>query len=327
MSGVLRAELVRLRARRFTWLVLVAVTVVSASVAVFAWREARVPTQAEIVAAQEGYAEDTAAWEDRGRADCEERNRELTAADQPGIDCELLTPRAEYYQLAEPSFGEQGMSYVGSLAGPVVIGALLLGASLVTAEFGAGSMGLWLTFVAPRARAFRAKVVAAAAGGMAAGLVAAVFGVAGTLVAFALLHRVHGDTASVLGDAGGVTGRLVVVGALAGVVGAGLGFALRHVAAVMGIALWWVLSVEVVAPLAWRRAQPLTLALNLRAWVDGGATYAVPEWVPDPQLTAGGSIEDVEHVVHWLQGGLVLAVVAAVVAAAGFVVFRFRDVS
>lgn len=327
MSGVLRAELVRLRARRFTWLVLVVVTVISASVAVYAWREARTPTHAEVVAAQEAYAEDTAEWVAEGRARCEQQNREMEAAGYPGVNCDVMAPHREYYVPYEPTFEQDGMPYLGSLASPVVIGALLLGASLVTAEFGAGSMGLWLTFVAPRGRAFRAKVAAAGAGGAAVGLVGALVGAGGTLLAFAVLHRLHGDAAAAVGATVGVTGRIAVLGALAGVVGAGLGFALRHVAAVMGVALWWVLSVEVVAPLAWNRARPLTLALNVRAWVEGSATYTLPEWVPNAELTGGGSMADIEHVVWGLQGGLLLAVVAAVVVAVGLLVFRLRDVS
>ncbi|MDM7856549.1 hypothetical protein [Cellulomonas alba] len=323
MSGVLRAELVRLRVRRFTWLVLVVVAAVSASVAVYAWREARTPTPAEVAAAHESYQQDRAAWLDGGRDDCEKRNRDMKAKGFEPFDCDLFAPELENYVPYEPTWDDDGMPYLGSLASPVVIGALLLGASLVTAEFGAGSMGLWLTFVAPRGRAFRAKVAAAGVGGALVGLLGALVGAGGTLAAFAVLHRLHGNGWA----ASGVAGRLAVLGALAAVVGAGLGFALRHVAAVMGIALWWVLSVEVVAPLAWARARPLTLGLNVRAWVEGSAPYTVPQWVADPQLTGGGSVQDVEHVVRGLQGGLVLAVVAAVVAVAGLVVFRVRDVS
>jgi ABC-2 type transport system permease protein len=327
VSGVLRAELVRLRVRRFTWLVLVVVTIVSASVAVYAWSEARHPTATEIAAAHEAYQEDVARWAAEGLARCEKTSRDAVAQGVPGLDCDRMGPTAESYVLDQPSFRDDGVPHLGQLAAPVVIGALLLGASLVTAEFGAGSMGLWLTFVAPRARAFRAKAAAAGVGGAAVGLLAGAVGAGGTAIAFAVLHRLHPGAASAVGATAGALGRLALLGALAGVVGAGLGFALRHVAVVMGVALWWVLSVELVAPLAWARAQPLTLGLNVRAWVDGRATYTVQEWVPDPTLAGALVRGDVDHVVGALQGGLVLALAAAVVTAVGLVVFCARDVT
>jgi len=327
VSGVLRAELTRLRVRRFTWLVLVVVAVLSSSVAVYAWREARVPTAADVRAAHELYEQDLAEWRAEGLARCEELSRKAVAAGLADLECAEHGPDEHFYLSPVPTFHAEGRSSLGALAAPVVVGALLLGASLVTAEFGAGSMGLWLTFVAPRSRAFAWKILAGGVGGAVTGLVGGVVGAGGTLLAFALLHRPLGTGLTALGAVADVTGRLVVLGTLAAVVGAGLGFALRHVAAVMGVALWWVLSVEVVAPLAWARARPLTLAFNVRAWVEGRATYSLVEWVPDAAKKGGGALADVEHAVGALQGGLALAVVATVVTAVGLVVFRVRDVS
>lgn len=329
MSGAFRAELVRLRSRRFTWFVLAVMLLVCSGVAVQSWQEAKHPTAQDLAAAHAMYEQELASWQDHGLARCKDLEAKLSAAD--GVerdDCALMTPREEMYVLSPAAFVEDGRrADLAATALPVAIGALLLGASLVSAEFGAGSLGLWLTFVAPRSRVFRTKVAAAGVGGLAVAAVASLAAIGGSLLAFAVYGRLHGEVWSSLGLAGSTSGTILVVGALAGVAGAALGFALRHVAVVVGVVAWWVVAVEYVAPLVWQRAAPIGLLLNARAWVEGAAFYPVRTCTPSQYDPSGFDCSDVAHVIGWAQGGFVVLLAAVVVTAIGMLVFRMRDLA
>jgi ABC-2 type transport system permease protein len=319
-------ELFRFRSRAFSWFAAGLLLLVAAGFAIESWHDAKPPSAAQVALAQEFYEADVTRFGPDGTMtkQCRETAAEMRADGIESVpDCNFPAPDLDEYLPQPRDFTDAVTSATNGLTVPLVLAALAAAASFVTAEFGTGSMGLWLTFVPRRGTVFASKTVAAM-------LAAVPLTVAGFLATVGGMAAVYGAYGRPLGDAGlwsdlAATGlRQVPLAVLAAAVGAGLAFAVRHAAAVAGVLVWWVVAVELALGQVLPALQPVALGLNTRAWLHGGASYAVTDCsVVD--ATMGCQVRD--HVVGAAQGGAVLLVVAVVVAAVGLVVFRWRDVS
>lgn len=204
--------------------------------------------------------------------------------------------------------------------------AFVLGTSFVSAEFTTGSMGNWLTFQPRRVRVALAKLSAAALGSIAlAGATLLLVNLGARMIS--VVNR-PGDNL-VLPDPQPLTDsvpqllvRIVALALLAGVVGAALGFVLRHTAAVVGVLLGYAVVVEMVAAqsLFGGRLQPWTVSNNIQAFVDKGATYYAEA------CTSTGCAFGPRHL-SYTHGWVYLLVTGVVIGVAGVLVFRRRDVT
>lgn len=202
--------------------------------------------------------------------------------------------------------------------------ALVVGVSFVTAEIGAGSLGMWLTFEPRRRPVFLSKTLAVAVGVLPVVLAGWVVVVGGLYVVHAAFGTVGEATAAAWTEVATFTGRLAVAGALAGVIGVALGVLLRHAAAAIGVAAGavWVTSALFVGTTELQRWMPGT---NIDAWLRGGATYGVT--VVRTGTDGVPYQEWVERAVTQGQGGLYLLGLAVVLGIVALLVFRRRDVS
>lgn len=294
------------------------------------WQQVQPPSAAQEAEARRFYEDARADWEANGEqyvADClaaQEQEREATGR-VVDFGCEDMEPRLEQFLWQAPPFTESLGTGLSGLAMVVIVVAVLAGGTFVAAEHAAGSLATWLTFVPLRARVYTSKVLAAAVGVVPAVAVAVVVHAAGSWA----LHDAQGLTAGLRpehwADAAGIGGRLVAAGALAALVGAALGFLLRHTAAVLGAALVWLLVIDTMLGQALQgRLQPWLLNANLRGFVDGGTTWDVEECAP----TADGLVcEWVEHELSLGQATGYVLLVAVVLATAGLLAFRRRDVA
>lgn len=275
-------------------------------------------TEHQLAVAERRYQDALAGWEAHGAeilAECLERQAEAneTSTEEVDLGCEGQAPQWEWYVVEPPDFDEYtSRDLPSTLPIPCVVG-LLVGVTFVSAEFGAGSIVTWLTFVPRRRTAFGAKVGAAAVAGLAYGLLwgaALLAALVGPFLAAGLEASV--DAALVL--------RIGVLGLVATALGAGLAFLVRRAAAALAIVLGYLVAVDWIL-LPWLpTGGRWTIGNNGTAWVMGSSTYDEKPCGFDP------ACELVERTISMAEGGLVLAGTAVVVVLAGYLSFRLRDV-
>jgi ABC-2 type transport system permease protein len=329
VTGLVRVEGRRYRYRAAVrWLAVVAV-VAGLAVALLAWGATRPPSAQTVTAAEEQFAQAQADWAENGEQyveDClagEAQERETT----PDADwgCDDIEPRAEWYLLPQPTFAETAGSWVSGVTVLLLLLAFAAGITFVTAEWGSGALGMWLTFVPRRGRVYASKVLVAALGVLPVTAVALALTVGGSWAAATVNDAVGDVSADVWQDLGEQALRVLAAAAVVGALGAALGFLTRSAAGALGIGVGWLLVVDSAVSGFLPRLTGWTLRSGLQAWVDGGLVYFVD--VPCPPgdgeaslvCTAGRTLS------AW-QGGAVVAGVAALVVVVGGLVFRRRDV-
>ena len=330
MIRLLRAELARVRARPAVWGAVGLVLLGTLGLVVSAWWATRAPTAAQLAHAEEVYRSAALAWQETGEDQvrtCLDAQRGLVPGDPGHVDCTRLEPVREQYLPARPggyALLDGRVDTVGLLAG---IAAFLAATTLVCAEFASGAVGTWLTFAPRRGRVFVTRMAAA---GLAA-LPIALAGFVALVVAVLLIGHLRGGAESVpwasWADLAGRVARwhAVVVGAA--LLGAGLGFVVRHSGAVTGLAVWWVAAVESALRIVLPSAGWLPMSVNVTAVLRGEGTYVVPSCVADPRAPGGEVCERVLHTVGAGQGVLVSGALVVLVVVAGWASFRLRDVS
>ncbi len=319
-------ELRRWHARLMLRILLVIGIVIVALTAVGAWSTARPMSGAELAQAEQGYAQAVADWKQSGdqqMADCLTQQTEAQQTD-PGADfgCDQMAPQREWFVRTPPAFGEYVPGIVTGMVFLLGFLALIAGATFTAAEVSSRSLTTWLTFEPRRLRVLTSKLAAAGAGVVLPAAVLVALAVGGAMGAFAI------DGASTAMTAVQVTAtvhaslRLAALAVLVAVVASALGLLFRHTAAVLGVAIGYVVVVENILPGLLPRTQPWLLMTNVMAWAAGGTTYGLEECTT---TATGRSCTYVSHAVTMTHGALYLAVAAVVVVALTVVVFRRRD--
>jgi ABC-2 type transport system permease protein len=327
--------LVAVEARRFwyrtavRWLALLAV-VAAVLVVAGVYASARPPSAQAVADAEQQLAYAQEDWAENGEQRVEEcrASEEQAQETEPGADwgCDELEPRREMFLPEQPTFAGSAASWVsGGTLLPLLL-AFAAGVTFITAEIGSGSLGTWLTFVPRRGRVYASKVAVAAAGALVPTAAALTVVVGGAWVAATVNDAVGEMTGALWRDVGGLVLRALAAAAVLGAVGAALGFLTRSAAGALGLGVGWLLLVDTVVTGFVPAVTPWTLNASLQAWLDGGYTY----WVMEPCRPLDGVPQagscSVERTVSMLHGGVLVAVVAAVLVVLGALVFRRRDV-
>lgn len=330
MSGLVAVEARRFRYRAAVrWLALLAVVAAMAVVG-SVYAVARPPSAQALEDAEQQFAYAQQDWAENGEQyveDCR-AGQEQAQQSEPGADwgCDEMEPRREMYLPVQPTFAESAGSWVSGGTLFLLLLAFAAGVTFVTAEIGSGSIATWLTFVPRRGRVYASKVVVAA-GGVLVPTAVALAVVVGGAWAVATVNDAVGDlTGDLWRGLGEQVLRALAAAAVLGAVGAALGFLTRSAAGALGLGLGWLLLVDTVTSGFLPRVTPWTLSASLQAWLDGGYTYVVLEPCrPLDGVPQAGSCS-VERTVSLLHGGVLVAVVAAVLVALGALAFRLRDV-
>jgi ABC-2 type transport system permease protein len=206
--------------------------------------------------------------------------------------------------------------------------SFVVGASFLAAEFSSGSMANWLTFEPRRMRVYASKLAAVGLGLLP--VTVALLGLLGLLTAGSWLIAHHfnptaGTTAKVWGDLGEMGARSVVLAIAATVTGAAIGVLLRRTAAVLGIAMGYLVLVEVVFRQQLQGVQIWMLQLNLDSWLQHDANYLISSCTTDGHGTYG--CQGVERVLSFGHSSTYLGLMAMFVIGLAALVFRRRDVS
>jgi ABC-2 type transport system permease protein len=321
MIRLLRAEINRLRSRRFTMITLIGVLLVLAIFQLQVNSDLS-PPSAEAVAANEAQFErDLKDWEEHH----EEWEQECADAGVPREQCAGAPPSRQDYGLEPAPFAE--VAQIGQFLTIYLTGLamFLVAASFIGAEFATGAIANWLSFLPRRGRVFASKLITIVGFSLLFSALASAF-VLGMAV---LLTSLHGGDVTTLRPWLALGGRGVTVAGSLAVIGFCVGSMTRHTAAALGVLLGylfvWFIRSGPLSQFEWAaRLTRWSPEGNLAAIVENGHTYGVPVRT----LTEGGvSIEYVERTLSLAHGVAYWAVLLAVVIVAALLLFRRRDVT
>jgi ABC-2 type transport system permease protein len=104
-----------------------------------------------------------------------------------------------------------------------------------------------------------------------------------------------------------------------------MGMLFRHTAAVLGIAVGYLILVEGVFGQALQSAQPWLLRLNFNAWLEHGTSYFLNSCTTDSQGNYG--CQGVEKFLTFAHSSAYLGTLVVVLVGLAALVFRRRDIS
>ncbi len=323
MSRLTGVELRRLAARKILWVTLVGALVIVVVTLATVFLQAR-----DLDMARAGMSEQydqVIADHERFLEQCQqEEAQERRRSGDPGIDfgCDdMQAPTIEEMFGSMPSLADQYRILLQGLVYPFAFLALVMGSTAVAAEFSHRTMGSWLTFAPRRTPVFVSKVLAptlAAVPLTLAGIGLVLVGVPAIFRWFRLDDGVSGQEWV---DLGWMALRLVVVAMLAGALGAGAAFLVRHSGVVVGVVVGYLVLVEGMVGSALGGVQPYLLGRNISAFVQDGT-----EWETYAGCTGFEECVPVSHSLSLEHGATVLAVLLAVVLLLAWARFRTADI-
>lgn len=329
---LLKVELKRFWARRLTWVAfvgLVGITIVSAVGTFFSLAPPSEAEQRYAETSYQQYYDDWKANSGEWYQQClteEAAEREANGGETYDWECEnhLDEPQKEDWLWFHPPFSdevERGTEGYGAMLG---FAALIVGASFFAAEMATGAISNWLTFEPRRTRVYVSKIGAAALGIIPIAVTTLAVSIAGMWLVYAARDLIGSPTADMWRAVTLVGLRITILMAAAAIIGSALGAVTRHTAAVIGLAVAWVVIDQMVYFGILPRFQQWSGLNNMQAWIAGGTTYYSEKCT----LGADGRVcESVEATLSMAHGGGYLAVATVLITAVGLLIFRRRDVA
>jgi len=329
MIRLTRVELRRLFSRRLTVIALLGALALTALMLFASYQQAKPLSGAELSASRAQFDQARKEFDLNGAQqvkDCLTQQAEIRKT-QPTADlgCAGMEPTWETWGKPQAKFATLmpeillGGSYLMAFV------SFVIGAGFLAAEFSSGSMANWLTFEPRRMRVFASKMAA-----VGLGLAPVTVALLGLLTAGVWLIVRHfgstaGTTAKVWGDLGEMGARSVALALASAVTGAAIGVLLRHTAAVLGIAVAYLVLVEAVFGQALQGVRPWLLTLNFQSWLQHGAPYLVEVCKTDAQ--GSYNCQGVEKILAFSHSTTYLGIMVVLIIGVATVVFRRRDVS
>src|SRR5690606_38179957 len=262
-----------------------------------AWDSSQPMSGEDLAMAEEMYEQELAYWEEHGeedRAQCLED--EAAEAERLGEDvdwgCEGMTaPEREWYVFTASPLHETLPSSLSAASTFLVFAVGLVGATFTAAEISTGAMSTWLSFEPRRLRVYASKLAAAAIGVVPVAVLAVAVVTAGSWLIGDHFDLVSGMGAAQWADTGWMALRIVGLAVIGALVGAALGFLLRHTAGVLGVVVVGFIGSQMIQGLVPRMA-PWMPVINVDGWVRHGTMYYTEECTTE----AGGTMCDLtEH--------------------------------
>lgn len=326
MTRLLRVELRRLFSRQLVVLTMVGVLAATLLVLWGAWSSSQPMSPAELEQAEQLYQQEREFWEEHGEeqvAQCREaeaEERELTGEDLD-FGCDEMEPRLEWFVMTAPPLEESMPEHLVGYASLLLLGTLLVGATFTAAELSTGAMSTWLSFEPRRLRVYASKVSAAALGVVPVAVLGVALAVGGAAVIGSHFGLADGMGRAEWVDTGWMAVRTVALAVAGGLLGAALGFLLRHTAAVLGVALGYFVGEQMLTAFL-PRLQPWVLGRNVDGWLREGTVYWAEECTSD---ATGIMCDYTEHTLSFTHSTVFLTVVSVVVVAVAGLTFLRRD--
>ena len=327
MTRLTVVELRRISARRMVWGAIAASIGVVVLMLLGTWSSAQPMSAAELEQAETFYQTAVDDWAKNGEqqvADCVEQEAlEQEASGNPvDFGCDQMAPQRDWYVWPRSTLATTLPGLLANLSLLLVLIPLLIGATSTAAEISTGALSNWLTFEPRRLLVYGSKLAAAALS-----VVPVAVGVLGLVIGGAwLIHDRQGladtMTSQDWAGAGWTSVRILALAVIAALVGAALGFLLRHTGAVLGLAVGYGVVVEGILAGLFAGIAPWLVLKNLEGWTNHGTTYWVNQCTTD---ATGTSCETITHELSFGHSATYVLVLTALVVVVGAVVFRRRD--
>lgn len=323
MSRLTAVEVRRLVARKVVWVALLGAAAVVVVTLATVFLQARDLDMARAGMNQEydRIVADHEQWVVECR---QEEALERRRTGDPSVDfgcADMQAPTVEEMYGSMPSLAEQYGFLLQGLVYPFAFLALVMGSTAVAAEFAHRTMGSWLTFEPRRTPVFGSKVLAPALAAVPLTVTGLALVLVGVPAIFRWFRLDDGVTGTEWVDLGWTALRLVVVAVVAGALGAGAAFLVRHSGVVVGVIVGYLVLVEGMMGSALGGVQPYLLGRNISAFVQDGVT-----WETWTACTGMEACEPVQHSLSLTHGAVVLAVLLGVVLVAAWARFRTADI-
>jgi len=322
-GSLLRAEALRFRSRRFIHLMLLVAAAGWALATIIALTQFGVPDEGDMAQARANL-EAEVALQNEFRDQCLDDPslpENVPPEDFCGPPIDASSFRVEDFLQVQPfSFVDNAQAGATGFAAAAAVLTFLVGATWIGAEWSTRSIVALLFWEPRRYRVMGSKLAVLVVAAAVLGVVAQ----AAWLLMAGILSAAAGDGASVpdgfWGDLVATGGRATLLAVLTALLGFGLTNLVKNTGAALGIGFVYFAVVETALSALRPTWLPWLLTSNAAGLVqDGGQTLFI--WDP----SAFGATEPEEYVVTNLQGGLVLAAVAAVIVAVGGALFARRD--
>ncbi len=331
MIRLTKVELRRLFSRRLTAIALLGALAVVGLMLFGSYQQAKPLSGSELTQQRMMFDQAVKDWDTNGAQmmkDCQaQQPPTVQGAPQvaPGWDCSQIKPSWATWGKPQATFATTMPSVLNAGSYLLALVGFLIGTGFLAAEFSSGSMANWLTFEPRRLRVYASKLSAAGLG-----LIPMAVAVLGLLTAGVWLIVGHvgttaGTTTKVWVDLAETGARSIALAVTAAVVGAAIGALLRHTAAVIGIAMAYLVLVEAVFGQALQGAQPWLLRLNFESWLSHGTKYYSEVCQTDARGAYG--CEGIERVLSFGHSATYLGVMVVLIVSLAALVFRRRDVS
>ncbi|HEX7538488.1 MAG TPA: ABC transporter permease [Dermatophilaceae bacterium] len=329
MMRLTKVELRRLLSRRLTAVAVLGALVITGLLLFGSYQTAKPLSGPELRQQRTQFDQARKDWVangDQQRRDCLASLPEAQRTDPKAADsCNQMEPKWASWGKPVAKFAEMMPEILRSGSYLLAFVGFLVGAGFVAAEFSSGSMANWLTFEPRRLRVYASKLGAAGLG-----MLAPAVALLGLLTAGAWLIVGHfastaGTTAKFWGDLAQMGGRALALAVAAALAGAAMGVLFRHTAAVLGIAVGYLILVEGVFGQALQGSAPWLLKLNFNAWLEHGTTYYINSCKTDG--LGNYACEGVEKVLTFGHSSAYLGILVVFLIALAALVFRRRDVS
>lgn len=329
MMRLTKVELRRLFSRRLTAVALLGALVITGLMLFGAYQGAKPLSSAELTSQRAQFDQAHKDWVANGAQqtkDCLTQQAEVQKKDpKANLGCNQMEPKWE-------NWGKQPVKFHEMMPGVLLGGSYLLafvgfvvGVSFLAAEFSSGSMANWLTFEPRRTRVYASKLTAAGLGLIPAAVALLGLLTAGVWVIVGHFGSTTGTTAKVWGDLGEMGARSVALTLAATVTGAAIGVLLRRTAAVLGVAIGYLVLVEGVFRQQLQGAQTWFLQVNVNGWLQHGATYFIDRCTTDAQ--GNYSCQGVQNVLTFGHSSAYLGLLVMFAIGLAALVFRRRDIS
>lgn len=323
MTGLLRVELTRFRARRtILALVLAAIVLSGVFAAKTAWDTRPVSAEDRATAQAQAEMESKQSGVQSDLKSCQDSPEQYLGGNSTAADCaDQILPKADWYLNREPLrikpvLQDQGVS----LALLVIVLLVLAGATFAGSDWASGSISNQLLFEARRTRIWGAKALAVGIGSLVCGAVAlAVFWVPVWLVG---LDRDIPIPTVVEHELGWHLVRALVLAALAPVLAFGLTMLFRHTVATLGLLFGASIGAEILLSLLpFSGSGRFSPSHNGFAWLLGRTQYF------DPTLGCDSAPDSCSQLrtLHMWPAGAFMGGVLLVVLAVSLWSFRRRD--
>ena len=330
MMRLTRVEIRRLFSRRLTSVALLGALVITGLILFGAYQLAKPLSGVQLTSQRAQFDQAHQSWVLNGVQQFKECQKQQAIAQKsdPKVDfrCGDMEPKWANWGKPKVNFADLMHSTLLNWSYLIAFIGFIISAGFVGAEFSSGSMGNWLTFEPRRMRVYASKLAAAGLG-----LIPATVALLGLLFGGVWLITAHygstaGTTDKMWNDLNWMAGRSLALEVVMAVVGAAMGALLRHTAAVVGIALGYLVLIEgIFGRLFQRSAQPWLLRLNMDGWLQHGTKYLIQTCKTDSQ--GNYRCDGVEKLLGFGHSSAYLGLLVVLVVGLSATVFRRRDVN